>query len=51
MSNQINSNAALALRDKLRQEVRDSVERRRVQLRVFLVAHGEHLTPEERRSA
>lgn len=48
MSDQINSNAALALRDKLRQEVRDSVERRRVQLRVFLVAQGEHLTPEER---
>jgi hypothetical protein len=48
MKDQLNSNADLALRDKLRQEVRDSVERRRAQLRAFLVAHGDQLTAEER---
>jgi hypothetical protein len=48
MADAINSNADLALRDKLRQEVRDSVERRRAQLRAFLVAHGDQLTAEER---
>lgn len=48
MKDQLNSNADLALRDKLRQEVRDSVERRRAQLRLFLITHGDQLTAEER---
>jgi len=38
----------IALRDKLRQEMRDSIEHRKGMLRQFIAAHGAHLSGEER---